>query len=106
MEVILLAILAAMFLGLVALNKQVAFMGVIGGVALIILGLATATSGVQMQVGLNQTSVGSTDVIVFTYANVNSVYPGADVLTNIILPILLGAGGLLAFLYSVTSSKW
>jgi hypothetical protein len=106
MEIILLAILTAMFLGLVALNKQIAFMGLIGGVALIILGLATASSGVQMQVGLNQTMVGSTDVIVFTYANINTVYPGADTLANIILPIILGAGGLLAFIYAATSSKW
>lgn len=106
MEVILLAVLTAMFLGMVALNKQIAFMGVIGGAALIILGLSIATSGVQMQVGLNQTTVGSTEQIIFTYGNINNIYPGSDTLATIILPILLGAGGLLSLIYAATSSKW
>lgn len=105
MEIILLMVMAGLFLGMAALNKQIAFIGLVGGVALIILGIAIATNGVQVQVGLNQTTVGSTEQIIFTYNELENVYPGSSTLVNTIFPILLGAAGVLTLLYSLGGSK-
>jgi hypothetical protein len=106
MEVILLGIFVAMFLAMAVLNKQIAFMGLIGGAGLILLALTIATSGLQMQVGLNQTTVGSTEQVVFTYDDVNNIYSGSDIFVNTLLPIVIGAAGLLAVIYTATNSKW
>lgn len=106
MEVVLLSIFVATFMAMAVLNKQIAFMGLIGGVGLILLGITIATSGLQMQTGLNQTTVGSTEQVTFTYSNVNSVYTGTDIFVNTLLPIVIGAAGLLAMLYTITHSGW
>lgn len=106
MEVVLLTIFVAMFLGLCVLNKQIAFMGLIGGVGLILLAMTIASSGLQIQTGLNQTTVGSVEEVTFTFSDVNSIYNGTDVFVQTLLPIVIGAAGLLAVIYTATNSKW
>jgi hypothetical protein len=104
MEVVLLGIFAAMFFVMAALDKQVAFLGMIGGIGLVILGLLTATGGIQVQTGLNQTYVNGTDHINFVYQNLTSIYPDASSFMLLMI-IGLGAAGLLITIYSLTHGK-
>lgn len=104
MEIILLAIFIAIFLGMAALNKQIAYIGIVGGVGLIILGLMVAGTSIQMQTGLTQNTVGPSYVINFVYGNIETVYPSAAIMQWVV-SIILGGAGLLVFIVSATSGR-
>lgn len=105
MEVVLLGIFAALFFVMAALNKQIAFLGIIGGIGLIILGLLVGISGLQVQTGLMQTEINKTDYSInFVYDDLTNVYPNSEPFMLLMI-IGLGAAGLLITIYSMTHGR-
>ena len=101
MELTMFMMFVAFFIALGIIGKKISFLGIIGGIGLILLGLTIQTQSIQIVTGLNETTTGSNTVTTYIYQNVQTVFPDLSVYFLVALTIILAGAGIIIMLQDV-----
>jgi hypothetical protein len=103
MEVIAFAILGILFIVMAFLDRRFPLVGMIGGIALIMLGFSVFTSGIQVATGTIEKTMGLTVNKTITFTNIENAFPDLSFIKLLIGFVIAGAG-LMIMLTSILGS--